>query len=176
MTASSIPQTIVALVELFEGLTWPELIGARDHKVYVFDGIAGAEPPDNFIQIGGDQSPAAEGEQQWASLGARQRSEDYTVECLVTSFVGGDSSGQGHRAANAQRSARTNAFGVLELIGDALRSDPSLRGVADPPAARVFTAELGNGIKVEQTADGDPEAEHGRICTVFFGIHVTTRI
>ena len=183
-STSTMPSVMVALLEKFAGLTFPTLLGSNE-PVYVFDGIPGPNQPDSYIQLGGTQAPAVSGGQAWAGLGATVRYEDYVIDCAVSCYVGGDAnagwgstqtSSSAAATSDAMLSARSNAFAIFAQIEEAMVADVQLQSVANPvnPFTVLWTEVIPK--TVEQTADGDTESEKGRICNIFFDIHVKGRI
>lgn len=179
VATSTIPSVLTALLEKLNGLTWPAMIGGQ--PVYVFDGIVGPSQPDNTVVVGGEQDPAAEGDQEWMTVGGRRRQEEYTIEITASSYVGGESGISAASTAastaalvsNAQASARTNAFAIVGAIEAALRADPQLQQVTDPPdPGAVLYCAFGSRIVLTQTTEDDPESPLGRIATVTFDVQV----
>lgn len=178
-STSTVAAFVQAILELLSGLTWPTLVG-DDEEVYVFDGITGPNEPSNFIIVGGSQTPAISGTQHWRGLGAQRKLEDYTVSLTISCYVAGDDS-QAFDGTNpstvsdAQMQARNNAFALMAQIETQLRGvGVMLTNVADPP--NNIWCELGPKVNVQQTADGDPESDKGRICTIETEIHNVNKI
>lgn len=177
-STSTMPSVTLALLQKFSGLTYPTMLGSNE-PVEVFDGIPGPNQPDNYIQVGGTQAPAIAGGQVFAGLGATVKYEDYVIDCAISSFIGGDADqpfATAQEASDAMLSARTNAFAIFAQIEQAMVSDIQLQSVTTPvnPFTVLWTELVPK--TVEQTADGDPESEKGRICNIFFDIRVHGRI
>ncbi len=105
----------------------PRLVTVFDSvlsNVNVTHGYMVSEDPGNFLLVGvddpdsSDRSPASEGSQKWAGLGANTSYEEGTVACCALSW-----NGQGDLAAALASLAETTA-----AIESALRDDPNLGG------------------------------------------------
>jgi hypothetical protein len=81
------------------------------------------EDPGDYLVIGfedpnDDQATSAEGQQEWAGLGARARNEEGTVTCFALSWNG-----------DADMSAaRTAVKAITDAVESHLRADPNLGG------------------------------------------------
>lgn len=93
--------------------------------VKVYDGYLVSDDPGDFLMVGvedpnSDQgATSAEGQQQWADLGANRRNETGTVTCVALSW-----NGNGDQAA-----ARAAVKAITDAVEADLRSDPNLGGV-----------------------------------------------
>lgn len=118
-------------------------VGASAH---VFDGPPPGDTElvlDDRIWIGysplGPDLPAAAGDQQFATLGARTRDETYSLVCAVEHF-GGDT---------AMRPLRDGALALLATV------ETQLRGTGGNPGdctlgGNVLFAQIAGGIEVHQ--------------------------
>lgn len=138
MTTSRVPATIDALVTIFkaaQGDTWKTYDGppvTGDFTDAVFVGYD-ANPDSEFQSV-------ANHVQAWAGLGKGARSETFSVVCGISVLVGDE---------NGQKPARDKAYLILEALGAALRTDPSL---GQPPP---FVASLmPNEMFTESTTSG----------------------
>ncbi len=185
MSTSALPGVMLALLQKFASLDY-SLGNTQDPTLYIFDGITGPNLPDNYVSLGGEQDPAASGEQQWANLGATAVNEDITIECEVSSYVGGTDDGsnwspsstvtdQVAQVSDAQLSARTNAFAIYAAIEVALKNDPQLAAVDNPPTGLLWT-KVGQREQIIQTARNDPESMKGRRCRLIFTIYGKVRL
>jgi hypothetical protein len=174
MATSTLPGVILALLEKFNGLTYPKMLG-EPSPVYVLDGIPGPDAPDHYLSVGGDGRPAGEISQRYQNLGGTRRDEDVTVHCLASSYVAGAAAPADYSvASDAQRNARTNAFAIVGAIETALRSDKNLTNVTDAPG--IYWCEAVTVGELEQSADDDVESDKGRTATVRFDIHARAQI
>lgn len=185
-STSTTPSVMVALLEKFAGLTYPTMLGSGQ-PVYVFDGIPGPNQPDSYVQVGGTTTggQAVSGTQEWAGLGATVQYEKYDIDCAISCYVAGDANaGWGSSdiaasaaaASDAMLSARTNAFAIFAAIQTAMQADIQLQSVADPVDPTTVLWTLCTYKTTEQTADTDDASAMGRICNIFFDVHVEARI
>lgn len=126
-TTSRIPAVIDYLVTTctadatLAALTFDDAVGVR-----VFDGTPPtAEYPKLALYLAvddpdSDSQTAADGEQEWAALGALARDEQITVWCAAEAWYGDSSS---------VAAARTAAFGIVAAVETILRADGSLGGI-----------------------------------------------
>ena len=63
------------------------------------------------------------GEQDWSSLGNRQRSETYTIDLFIRTWVA--------QAGTTELDLDTRCWAIFAATADALRSDPGLTGLLD---------------------------------------------
>lgn len=122
MTTSHIPAAIDAIVSSFTaaGLTvfdGPVITG--DFQAAVFVGYDGAADSSDYKAVAGTQD--------WASLGAKRRSEAFSVICAAVALTG----------ETDTKTGRDAVYALLDIVGTTLRTDPSL-GLNSPP----FVAEL----------------------------------
>lgn len=175
---TSIPSVIDAVCALIRGLN----LTVDNDPVEVFDGLAGPNIPDVYVQVGGIEQTAVTGAQAWHSLGAANgvapaREERYEINCGVFAYVGGtDASNAG--ASDAQKTARDLAFTIVDAIESALRTNPKLATVTAGdgllPGNGLGTGwvEFGGRIDLEETTAADPKADMGRRANVVFNIGI----
>jgi hypothetical protein len=146
-TTSRIPATIDALVAIFVGAL-PD--------VQILDGPPDVNLEADFVAVGWSPyaDTAVDAQQQFVSLGARQREEDFTVICYADSYSG-DTDTSGRRA---------RVFQLVGAVETALRADPTLGGVIS------LWAEMG-ACTLHQDID-----DRGLAIGVTFHIHCKTRI
>lgn len=152
---STIPAAIDALVTM---LTVRPALAVPG--TLVVDGYpANARSIKQLITIGGQVDATATGTQEFASLGARRRTEDYTIR-VYCSAVDAD-----------QKKARDAAFALMAEVEDLLRTDPTLGGVTS------MYAEAGGDVVLDQSSeDPDTMPSGGRWAAVSFDVHVVNRI
>lgn len=167
-TVSTIPGTVLALMEKLQGLTWPTLLGT-DNNVEVFDGITGTSVPANYVTLGAGTGIKVEPGKTWTPLGAPHYEEAFSVGCEVSCLVGGSNLPGDFGVSDAQRSARSNAFAIFETIRTALRADLRLTNVTDPPGILWSSVKITGDVV--QTDEEDPEAAAGRACTLPFSFY-----
>lgn len=182
-TTTSIPNVIDALLTKWRGLA---VKVAGVDSLIVFDGMPGSYLPDTFACVGGLPGNTVNGAQDWASLGAAytgtpaSRDEKYTITCYARSYVGGSDDAGGTGFSDAQKTARDNAFAVVSVLEDAVRTDPVLRNVTSvfPDGQGLKTGWLSFGTRydVEQTPEDDASAEKGRWANVIFEVAVYKRL
>lgn len=148
---SSIPAVKAALVGLFERLL------ANDDKVKVFYGVASGNAKE--IVVVGNTAPRPES-QQWATIGDRQREEDYGL--IV--FIDID------RSDTTQQAATERAFEILAVIEEAVREDVHL-GLAQQ--YRSIEAQVQSVPTFIEEPNADSRGYKARVDTVIF---VKTRI
>lgn len=122
---SSIPRVKAAIVDLFNGVTYPG--GAEVEVSY-------GRPRDmqREMLIVGDTSSS---EQEWATLGDRQRQEDYDVEILCLVMTPGLS----------QQEATERCFEIFGAAELALRTSPTL-AVFGVSFVHVAVPRLAEGV------------------------------
>lgn len=173
-TASTIPGVIDAILQKATESTYT--YNGKQLQVTVFDGFPGPNQPPVLIAVGGAVDPTVEGESEWAGLGSTVRYERYDVRCYVSAYIGGDGT-QGvdptspRSTADAQRTARAQAFAVFKTLEAALRSDRELIQVATPPG--IMWCEVWR-VGLQQTTAED--AAPGRLATIEFAVHVRARL
>jgi hypothetical protein len=179
---TSIPHAIDAILALVRALN----MKVDNDPIEIFDGLAGPNVPDIFVQIGGVEQVTADGTQQWHSLGstpgiAPPRDENYQIRCGVFAYIGG-ADADVSTASDAQKAARDIAFTVLAAIETGLRTNPKLLS-ADAGADGLIDGGLGTGwvefgghLQLEETTRDDPEAGKGRRAVVLFEIGVFKRL
>lgn len=173
-STTRIPAIMLALLEKFATLTYPAMVGGG--PVVVLDGISGPHAPDHYVSVGGNGKPAATADQVFMNLGGSARDEEVTINCEASSWVGGAPDPGDHSAASdAQRNARTNAYGIVGAIETALRIDKNLTvGITDTPS--IYWCAVGDHSELEQTSEEDPDSEKGRWATVSFDITAKAKI
>lgn len=125
----------------------------------VYDGFPGLNRPDVLVSVGGSVDPTIDNAETWASLGAKSKDENYTVNCYVSAYVGG---GEPTDQKVARDAAKT-AFNAIEL---AIRADTTLGG-------HVLVGGI-DGVRLEQT--DDTTASDGRIAEIHFVVRCMARI
>lgn len=101
-------------------------------SITVLDGQGHEMPDGDFLMIGvgdpQDDGPAtsADGQQEWAGLGAHAGNEKGTVTCCMTVQTGDTGNA-------AQRAVREQVASDLAALETALKADPSLGGAIAPP-------------------------------------------
>lgn len=152
MTASAIPALIDALLTLCrEALT----------EVTVHDGWPWQADTADALYIGCDD-PWARGrshdggdsDQEWASLGARDRDEEATVTCAAVAW-----DGSGDIAT-----ARAAAYAMVDAVQALLDTDPRL-GVQGVLKAVIANTRYRPGMD-----------QLGAVCLVLFDVRATTRL
>jgi hypothetical protein len=121
MTTSHIPAAIDAIVASLKtaGLTvWDGPVVTGDFSPAVFVGYDG-NPEGEFRSVAGTQD--------WAGLGAKRRSEVFSIACAAVALTGEADT----------KTGRDAVYALLDTVGTVLRADPSL-GLNSPP----FVAEL----------------------------------
>jgi hypothetical protein len=155
MATSTIPAALDALLALCRAA--PGLAG-----VVVFDGPRITDndlvnPDRLYIGASVDDDPAAEGDQDFAHLGARARDETYALACTAEAW-----SGDTDMAAR-----RTRAFAILAAVEQLLRpTDTNPR--AYTISETVLYAHIAGGLRLVQRQTGN-----GAVASVTF--HVTCR-
>lgn len=152
MSTTAIPEIIDALVQL-----------AKDtlDDVIITDGIGPSDEVGKYLMVGVDDVdgesvfPTADSRQSWANIGHVVRDETGDVTCAAMAWNG----------QNDPKQARTDVFGLVGELEDALRGDPTL-GIR--PQIR---AEFGTSVELRQLQD-----EYGASATVIFQIHFDARI
>lgn len=147
MWGSTVPGTLLALIELFK--TAPGL-GVR-----VYDGpdLDGAQP-DEAITIGmaGPDDPAAvEAQTVREGLAVGRSHEEYTVHCLIEVRTG----------SGSVATARARAFDLYGAVGGTLAADPRLGGAvmsAQPGAWSYSQVQDGAGFLATIALDVDVDA------------------
>lgn len=179
---TSIPDALDAILALIRALN----LKVENDPVEVFDGLAGPNVPDVFVQVGGIDQTAVDGDQEWHSFGspagiAPNRDERYRINCGVFAYVGGADAGESS-ASDAQKSARDIAFTILAAIERGLRENVKLES-ADNGAdglivggLNVGWVEFGGHMSLEETTRNDPEAGKGRRAVVLFEVGVFKRL
>lgn len=156
MTESRIPETIDAIVA--------ELKTAFENtNTAVFDGpVLSGDYMANCVYIGYDGDPSYAEElssttqQKWAGLGQDRRDEENVITCAIVTVTGDDLS--------SWKPARDATYSLLEVIGQTLRSDPSL-GLPPPSVAEVWPGEY--------RQEAGPAGYQARLV---FSIHQNTRV
>lgn len=154
-------------------------LSALQAPVMVYDGEPGPNRPELYVQIGHESARALESKQDWAQLGAGAIWEDYTVACMIWSWVGGDDNAGQYQLGieDAQKTARDNALTLFNAIENALRSDINFLAANGGGVPLVLWSRI-DAIHVLQTpnpAAGD-DGSMGRSCQIDFGILVKARI
>lgn len=151
MTTSRIPVVIDALVSTLT----TSLAGAAT----VYDGQWVTPPAGNesYVAVGwAPDLPGPTGDQEWASLGNRARTERIDVPCYADAYTGDTDTS----------SRRTAAFDLFAAVENALRADPTIGGVIPNPG----WAQIGTySVRQEQT-------ENGLEVGVEFHVLIETRI
>jgi hypothetical protein len=136
VTTSRIPAAVDALIASFTaaGLkVWDGPVVTDDFAPAVFVGYDGN--PDGTFE-------AVTGTQDWAALGAKRRSETFSVICAAVALSGG----------TATKPGRDAVYALLDIVGTTLRADPSL-GLGTPPfvaelkPVALFTEPTSNGLQ-----------------------------
>jgi hypothetical protein len=125
MPASRVPETIDAIVTKLKAAgvkTWDGPVITGDYQDAVYVGYD-ANPDGEFRSVVGTQT--------WAGLGAKRRSEIFSVTCAAVALVGQDDS----------KASRDAVYALLNTVDTTLRADPSL-GLAPPLVAGVKPTEL----------------------------------
>jgi hypothetical protein len=120
--------------------------------------------PDDAVFIGYDGNPFGDMEmvvhsQDWGTIGARNRDEEFDVRCCVLNRTG-------LADPKALEDALGRIYGMFGIIADATHADPSL-GLGITP----FTASirgLASYVPLDETDAVQPR--------VSFNIHVRTRL
>lgn len=139
------------LVTTFTAL--PALAG----PAVVFDGHPGPNMPDLLLSVGGTVDPTVDATDVWATIGARQKEEDYRVRCYISSWAGGNSNAD-------QKAARNSAKTVYYAVDAAIRNDITL-------GSHVRTAEI-DSVSIQQTDASDL----GCRTDIHFAVHCAVRI
>ncbi len=155
MSASRVPATIDALVT-----RWAAAMVTADASVQVWDGPVVTGDPSDAVFVGYDGDPdgdmqSATAEQDWAGLGAKQRTERFTVTCAAVALIG----------SGDVKTGRDRAFLIFEVAAANVRADPSLGQTPTPFVAAVTGPQLFT----------DP-TDRGLQARVVFGVSVETRI
>jgi len=125
------PAAIDAIVTALQGTgltVWdgPIVTGNFNDAVYIaFDGDYDGEERAAFT------------DQQWAGIGQRRRDETSEITCAVVALVG--------EGNTSWKPARDRIAAQLEIVGQKLRSDPTLGpslGLTPPSVAELVPGEL----------------------------------
>lgn len=172
---TTMPTVIDGLLALFRGLD----AVTSDKQAAVFDGLPGPQVPEKFIQVGGVDPITGDGAQDWASLGvasgAPSRDENYTISVYVSCYVGGAGADQSD-IADAQKTARDNAFTLVAAMEAGLRADPVLATTLGSPFATTGWISWGGRVQLEETTMDSPDADLGRRAVVAIEIGVFARL
>lgn len=136
MTPSHIPAAIDAIVAKLTaaGLkVWDGPVVTGDFSPAVFVGYDG-NPDGEFRSVAGSQD--------WVGLGAKRRSEIFSIVCAAVALTG----------ENTTKTGRDAVYALLDVVGTTLRADPSL-GLTELPfvaglkPAELFTEPTENGLQ-----------------------------
>jgi hypothetical protein len=137
VTTSHIPAAIDAIVASFTAagirvFDGPVITGDFDAAVFV--GYDGAADNSDFKAVAGTQD--------WAGLGAKRRSEAFSIVCAAVALTG----------ETDTKTGRDAVYALLDTAGTTLRADPSL-GLNSPPFVAelkpvdLFTEPTSNGLQ-----------------------------
>ncbi len=136
MTTSRIPAAIDAIVASLTAaglLVWDGPVVTQNFKSAVFIGYDGAEDNSDYKSVVGTQD--------WAALGAKRRSEKFSITCAAVALWGGTDT----------KTGRDMAYALLDTVGTTLRADPSLGQpppfVAELRPSELFTEPTDNGLQ-----------------------------
>lgn len=136
MTTSRIPAVCDALVST--------LTTALAGTATVYDGqwVTAPAGTKSYVAVGWTpDGDGPEGQQEWAGLGNRARTESIDIPCYADAYSGSTSTA-------ARRNAAFELFAACE---DALRADPTLGGVVPQPG----WSQIGTyAVRQEQTDSG----------------------
>lgn len=155
-------ETAVAEIELEES----------DNKVWVYDGYPGPNQPEQIVAIGGSITPTVTDTQRWAQLGNLAIWEEYEIECIVATWVGGDDNDASFEPGDAQMVARHQAFQIFNAIAEALRADPNFAQQNGGQPLVLWC--IPTRIEVQQSNVSD--AGRGRACQIRWYLYVKNRI
>lgn len=136
MTTSHIPAAIDAIVAklIAAGLkVWDGPVITGDFSPAVFIGYDG-NPEGDFRSVVGTQD--------WAGLGAKRRSENFSIVGAAVALTG----------ENTTKTGRDAVYALLDVVGVTLRADPSL-GLTELPLvaglkpAELYTEPTENGLQ-----------------------------
>lgn len=154
MTASAIPALIDALLTLCKAS--PALDGITVH-----DGWPWQADTADALYIGcddpwtrGRSHDGGSSDQEWATLGARDRDEEATVTCAAAAWDGsGDTA-----------TARSAAYQMVDAVQELLDADPRL-GVPGVLKAVIANTRYRPGMD-----------QYGAVCLVLFDVRATVRL
>jgi hypothetical protein len=146
---STVPAAVTALGAIWAAALPDVQIFAYELTDDVQDDYVAVAYPDAGDPTG---NPGVSGVQDWASLGAGSKSEEYDIRCELSSWAGD--------GTPADRVAR--AFAMFAVLQDALRADPGLQGSLGGSG----WAKTGSFSVLA----GDPEK--GPVCTMPFAVEV----
>lgn len=124
MAETAVYGLIAGLLELW-GDADPEGDGVRTltgSTALLFDGPSTSGEPDDYVAVGllepEESQRAADITQSWATMGNRGRDESGSVHCVIECWNGGGD----------MADARTATRAIFQVLGDALRDDPTVGG------------------------------------------------
>lgn len=136
MTTSHIPAAIDAVVASLSaaGLkVWDGPVVTEDFTAAVFIGYDAAADNSDYKSVVGTQD--------WAALGAKRRSETFSIICAAVALWGGADT----------KTGRDMVYALVDTVGTTLRADPSLGlpppFVAELRPSELFTEPTDNGLQ-----------------------------
>lgn len=156
---SCVPAVIDYLVSTFQAAS---TLGAATPPVAVYDGPVTTAAPAQLVLWVGINDPdsvaapiGAESQQEWVGVGARQRNEYITVNCVAEAWAGGTD----------VRTMRLAAYGIVAAVETLLQADPTLGGLV------IFTDNTMPQRQLRQNNTAD-----GQVARIMFTIKAKARI
>lgn len=125
MPTSSVPDVWTALHELVDGLNLTFTRGGTTHTPPVSFGPP-LDEDSSFVAVGYGDGPAVNGDVEWAGLGTRSQTEDFSIDGTIFATSGDDDLGI----------RVTEVYGLLAAITEALATDYTLGGTCEVAMVR----------------------------------------